>query len=142
MLFRSGFGCACHGNGAWIRKPAPAWHLLPVALGGTLPNEYAEHSPALLACHAQRVAAGFPGLLGMLSSVELYDHPPVRPRWDRRGNTGLLTWCVRDLGWVVDGAGDGPEIGEAGKSCADAAAIAAGYALLDADGLRLPPVAP
>ena len=128
-------------------RGSPAWHLLPVALGGQLPAEYAHHSAALLACFATRVAAGMGGIVDVLPSwrwISKYGR-----HW-RRGDT--LDVRERDVlseGWHAgwrcrrERCAAGPETGEAGKFAADAAALAAGFALLDEGGvLRLPPITP
>ena len=136
----------CRGS-EWVRKPAPAWHLLPVAEGGSLPAEYAHHSAALLACFATRVAAGMGGIVDVLPSwrwISKYGR-----HW-RRGDT--LDVRERDVlseGWHAgwrcrrERCAAGPETGEAGKFAADATALVAGFALLDdGDVLRLPPTTP
>ena len=136
----------CRGS-EWVRKPAPAWHLLPVAEGGSLPAEYAHHSAALLACFATRVAAGMGGIVDVLPSwrwISKYGR-----HW-RRGDT--LDVRERDVlseGWHAgwrcrrERCAAGPETGEAGKFAADATALVAGFALLDEGGvLRLPPIPP
>ena len=127
-------------------RGSPAWHLLPVAEGGSLPAEYAHHSAALLACFATRVAAGMGGIVDVLPSwrwISKYGR-----HW-RRGDT--LDVRERDVlseGWRAgwrcrrERCAAGPETGEAGKFAADAAALVAGYALLDDDVLRLPPSPP
>ena len=127
-------------------RGSPAWHLLPVAEGGSLPAEYAHYSAALLACHATRVAAGMGGIVDVLPSwrwISKYGR-----HW-RRGDT--LDVRERDVlseGWHAgwrcrrERCAAGPETGEAGKFAADAAALVAGYALLDDDVLRLPPSPP
>ena len=53
----------------WVRQPAPAWHLLPRALGGALDDALARHSPAMLAYHATDVARGGPGLSMLVIST-------------------------------------------------------------------------
>ena len=153
VVVSSGKRCTtCGGTGTigtgWLRKPAPAWHLLPKALGGTLPDEYAAHTPALLSCHAARVAAGQPGLVVLFPYRVL---PEGITRYRDDGGP-LLSVCKEGTAEVGRGwwfklayadygaTAAGPENGEAGKLLADAAALAAGYALIDGETLRLPEV--
>ena len=143
----------CHGSG-YLRKPAPAWHLLPATEGGTLPATLAEHSPALLARHARIVAAGGEGIVGVLGewvfngggSVDTWCRFAVVGEDPSPGNIGLVALDTLDYtrnpvrGWWRYGGPLGPETGAAGRACADAAALAAGYALLTDGVLVLPPV--
>ena len=135
----------CRGS-EWVRKPAPAWHLLPVAEGGSLLDEHAKHSPVLLACHATRVAAGMGGIVDVLPSwrwISKYGR-----HWLRGDTLDVRERDVLSEGWHAgwrcrrERCAAGPETGEAGKFAADAAALVAGYALLDDDVLRLPPSPP
>ena len=136
--------CICRGTG-YLRQPAPAWHLLPTTEGGTLDGSLAAHSPALLAAHAQMVAIG-KGLLGVLGNWRPADSMPerqFRPRWAPGCNNDNAYTICEPRGWRYGFCYEvgGPETGDAGKAKADAAAIEAGYALLESDGtLRLPGV--
>lgn len=144
-----------------LRPPAPAWHLLPVKYGGQLPDSLAQHSAALLACHARRVAAGKGGIVDILHPwrESRYRHPPAKEialhafrsvlgsEGGAAGCTVLNESSIAENGWSWAGPAQvviesrwvrGPETGEAGKACADAAAIAAGYVLIDGDTLRVP----
>lgn len=118
-----------------VRPPAPAWHLLPPGESATpLPPEWAPHAPALLACHVARVVAGLPGIRRVL------------PPWERDG--GASHRMATDTAWACEVTADGwacsygwshgPETGPAGMAAADAAALAAGCALMNADGPVLP----
>lgn len=123
----------------------PAWHLLPVCEGGSLPDAFAQHSSALLAWHARDVAAGGRGVVGVLGEW-CVDRNPDRvlhiryPLIDEHGCAFARDVVRADgVAWTIkrrqyqDAIACGPETGEAGKSAADAAARAAGYALLDGD---------
>lgn len=145
------YPCAdCSGTG-YLRPPAPAWHCLPVALGGALHFTAAQHSAALLACSAWRVKAGLGPVRGPLGAWALYDYG-MAPRkvWQRAvpgvGDAVVSVWedCVYHHGWTFDPSCSanrlhGDEIGAPGRACADAAALAAGFACIDDDGsLTLP----
>lgn len=132
---------SCAGTG-WLRKPAPAWHLLPVALGGTLPNENAWAVPALLDAHARRVLAGKGPMCAVVrpwgqpgSHAVYMDRPTVAGE----GAVQYAPYSVPNRHWHgwSSGFARGPETGEVGKAAADAAALAAGFALLDGDVLRV-----
>lgn len=118
-----------------VRPPAPAWHILPSGETATpLPPEWAPHAPALLACHVARVAAGLPGVRRAL------------PPWEQDGGASYrmatyTKWAceVTADGWACSsGWSHGPETGPAGMAAADAAALAAGFALMNAGGPVLP----
>jgi hypothetical protein len=72
----------CNGSG-YLRRPAPAWHLVTPDEGGTLLVAHSQHSAALLAHHALDVARGGRGV------VEVWERLPQRgadnagARWRR-----------------------------------------------------------
>lgn len=73
----------------WVRKPAPAWHLLPISEGGQLPDELAHFAPALLAGHVRLVEAGKVGIRGVLGewdTTRLCYGNPRPPGADEYGN--------------------------------------------------------
>lgn len=137
--------CArCSGTG-YLRRPAPAWHLLPRRLGGQLPDDLAAHAAVLLARHAEIVAAGGEGIKNILGAWQK-DASGV---WWRLSVLGLGGGYFCDAeehrhnpalsGWgIYNRLLYGHETGEAGKAAADGVALADGYALLDGDGIRLP----
>lgn len=132
----------------YLRQPAPCWHLLPQSEVGPegLPPELAPHAPELVACHVALVLAGRPGIVGVLDKWG-----EERWVWFRNGLEGhQRVWVYKTADDVEDG-GDGwalgrpskatpkgPETGDAGRACADAAALAHGYALRNPDGLVCP----
>lgn len=104
--------CPCETG--WQRAPVATSHLMPRCEGGSLPDDIAHHAPALLVAHALSVAAGGRGIVGLLSAPSR-GTPTVR---------SLLSPGDTWPGYRV---------------ATDAEALAAGYALLDADGtLHLP----
>jgi hypothetical protein len=142
-------------------RGTPIWHLLPTSEGGTLPASYVEHSAALIACSVARVAVGLGPVVDVLGPYRYGCRPAFRnPKHDmasvsapfaRMGGAALTVAKKRAKGTVVPWRwtfGAFPEMvtGTAsdeagGKSAADAAALAAGFALA-ADALVLPwPVA-
>lgn len=130
-------GCphGCAGTG-YLRKPAPCAHLMPRAELGTLPDDLARHAPFLLAHHARSVAAGGPGVTMIVSE---WKHNPHDTLWTWRRNQVPLTRpgpqvSIGTYGWSIGGPMGGTETGDAGKAAADAASLAAGYALVDGDG--------
>lgn len=139
--------------------PACRW-MLPAADLGELADEYAGHSAALLACSAWRVAAGMGPIVGVLGawSVEGDGRPrrrsvaPVVDRWfavvvDRLSPMSdhdapfwaLVDNTVRDRWGGLVHQSRGPETGAPGRAAADAAALAAGFALLGGDASLLLP---
>jgi hypothetical protein len=127
-----------------MHTTAPAWHLLPVSEGGQLPDSLAEHSPLLLACHVARVVMGVCGIVGVLGKWyrDAYMVRDARDCLTRRQDAvvslisasaanGSPTWQVDDE--HGSGVAFGTEVDEAGRACADAAALAAGFALLSND---------
>lgn len=125
-----------------------AWHLLPKAEGGRLSNEYAAASPALLAAHALRVAAGKGGVCALGPYRTAYGRRDVALRVrERLGDSyepPAFPVRVREDGsWIVDCFTSPNEVEgtEGGTTHADAAALDVGYALFGADGaLYLPEV--
>lgn len=135
--------CLC--DDGYLRKPAPAWHLLPVKYGGQLPDSLAQHSAALLGCHARRVAAGKEtlGLLGNWRPADSMPERQFRPRWTPDGNNDNAYTICEPRGWRYGFCKEcgGPETGDAGMALADEAALKAGWALVDVDlngPLRVP----
>lgn len=137
---------ACNGTG-YLRKPAPAWHLLPVKFGGTFPDFYENDCPALLACHATSVAGGGMGIVDILSPWVEHDDCWIRKSVIHHGN-GLYAKKQYSPtfvhGWqngIIPGDGNliwrsGDEVGEEAKAILDRDTLAAGYPLLGP--LRLP----
>lgn len=124
----------CRGTG-YLRPPAPAWHCLPVASNGSLPDGLAQHSAALLACSAWRVRAGLGAVRGLL-------------RWQSWGTAGMMPGFTRyDLRDVVVGGnpyaavvgrkgGRGALLDERAET--QAKALADGWAVLTPDTVLLP----
>lgn len=119
--------CACAGTG-YLRKPAPAYHLVTAEFGGQLPAGYAEHSAALVACHATRVAAGILGPQGFRGVGGIRSVPAEI----RRVNGA----------WVTDGfAFNTVDEAEQHRRQWCDSKLAAGFAMVETDGtLRLPGV--
>ena len=141
----------CHGSG-YLRRPSSVRHLMPAGEGGDLPDALAQHAPALLAHHALDVAAGGRGVVGVIPTAwrDVFDGHACRDH-NEGGPFCVARATPNPIGdgwWFKRGYYDphatakGPETGDAGKSCADAAALSSGYALVDEDGdgggLRLP----
>jgi hypothetical protein len=105
----------CQGRG-WLRKPAPAWHLLSESDGGRLSLPEGEHAPALLARHARIVAAGGLGIRGV-----------------HRREAGLVDFMP--FGYeVLSGAGLPP------RRWTMSERLANGYAVIEDGALHLPPL--
>lgn len=103
----------CSGTG-YLRRPSDVRHLLPVAELGTLPDEHAQHSPALLAWHAEDVGRGGRGVVGVYGPREMH---PRHPAYYRRT--------------LLSGVGEpeiAPHMEEA--DARDAEKLASGYTLL------------
>lgn len=154
---------SCRGTG-YLRPPAPARHLLPVSELGDLPDALAVESAGLLACHVARVLAGLGGVQGVfedwknpgraiVNAVQRWPSGEYASRWclssDLRLEVGSLIlgrhdyrpgwWLVEnDLGRRQGPRASGPETGPAGMAAADRAALLAGFALHNADGMVLP----
>jgi hypothetical protein len=162
---RQSCGCA---NGH-LRPPHPVRHLLPAQEMGDLPPEHPEWSPGLLACSAWRVSVGLNPVVGILGEYSRSHGTRNRSVISGKGGGWGFVLRVFDSareladvrtqggsfedfpGWrCAPGEIDkpaplwwkssfGPETGDAGKAAADAAALAAGFALANADGtLTLP----
>lgn len=131
----------CNGTG-YTRKPDPIWHLLPATESPTgLPPELAASSPGLIACSVARVAVGLGVVRGVLlpwherrtgAYRSTVDGPDPDSPWEARVLRTPLQGG-RAVSWQAV-AGSGPEPGDAGKALADAAALAAGFALVNAAG--------
>lgn len=127
----------CSGTG-YLRKPAPAAHLLPVSELGTLPDGFARHSPRLLQAHAESVAGGGPGVVGVLGEWEwtALDYGA----WARQ----VLSEAGREARGVrgcVYRAGRPDSFGESAgdRAIVDERHLAAGWATIDpGPTLRLP----
>jgi hypothetical protein len=136
----------CAGTG-YLRPPADVFRWLPTGEGGQTRPEW---SPGLLACSAWRVARGLGSIVGVAGEWTISDDCSMRVSPDDEG------WVVCYVGpngnrpasgnwtpgWTLYARGRvvacGPETGDLGRSLADRAALAAGYALADGDGLVLP----
>lgn len=151
----------CHGTG-YLRPPAPAWHLLPVACGGSLPDALAGHSAGLLACSAWRMRAGMGPIVKVLP--EWTRHSGRAEDWARTGaNDGRYLhvsaggsmsgtswdtertwvpwwrWRLSSFATHFVTVAEGQESSvEDAKRAADAAALQHGHALLDGPDIRLP----
>jgi hypothetical protein len=141
----AGRDSACKGSG-YLRRPTDLRHLLADGLG-TLPADLARFAPELLACSAERMARGLGPVAGVLRPWEtcgLYD--VRRGPWkfaciigNRSNSDGwnLYVPPVRDFYGATPHL-SGPEIGPEGRAAADRAALAAGFALVNADGIVCP----
>jgi hypothetical protein len=152
------YGCPdCSETGK--RTPTPIWHLLPTTEGGTLAAEYAAHSAALIACSVARVAVGLGVVRGVLGAwAEWQGSTERRGRVIRVWRGGLKRKSATSNGsahvawnrwYLTDDACQTEERDHAAHptenvweayACAriDAAALAAGFALLGANGIALP----
>jgi hypothetical protein len=115
---------------------------LPLNEGGQARPEW---SPGLLACSGWRVARELGPVVG-LSGDWFYDERD-RKWWRAPLVKHAHNIFVDDDGWTILGysrtgtpyvIASGPETGDLGRSLADRAALAAGFALADGDGLVLP----
>lgn len=140
--------CVQCGETGWTRPPRPCFHLLPRVEGGSLPDEYVQHAPVLLVAHARDVAAGGPGIVGVLKTwAPVPGYPDSGARWlmsgepleAREGRYGSVT---EEQGWSLVNACSvrayGPETCDAGMAAADRAALAHHYALIDGASVRVP----
>ena len=128
------YGCPDCSESGWLRPPRPCRHLLAPALS--------PHHAVLLAQHARIVAAGGVGIVGVLlpwddDGDERWGVQHLGPE-DRRVSAfiGAPSWAIHHP--TQGRLAHGPETGDAAKAAADAAALRLGFALLDADGIRLP----
>lgn len=141
---------SCLGSG-WDRPPAPVRHLVPRAELGDLPDEHSVHSAALLTAHALDIAAGGRGVVGVLGPWvnQTGDAYPKGSRgWGREVVAGERPWpCwvhapewrAGTFQWYVGQThASGSESGHEGRRLADEAALSAGFALIEPDGIRLP----
>ena len=140
---------ACNGSG-YLRKPADIGPIIEAELRGDItPTEAA----GLVWCSLLRVAAGVKPARAIVSEY-------MTPKWADRvmfarhiprdslcADGGRLVCIVEHDGWYLQPPHDpysrrnvphGPETGDAGKSAADTAALAAGYALREPGALLLP----
>lgn len=140
-----GVDCArCTARG-YLRLPSPVRHLLDGPLGD-LPAEMAGHSAELIACSVARVLVGLGPVAGVLEEWR-----EDRWTWYRDGLEGhQRVWVFKTReGVEPDGNGwalgrptkrgpRGPETGALGKSAADRASLAAGFAYVEGGMLVAP----
>lgn len=97
---------------------------------------WAEDQPQVLAWSVLSVARGGRSLFGLLPMWA----PESRDNSDWDETRGWIA-CIGADGWSIAFVGtSGPETGPEGRAAADRAALAAGYALRNDDGLTLPPL--
>lgn len=130
-------GGAQHVRGTgYTRQPVNVEHFRPSPNNG-LPDW---QCAGLIACSVARIAAGLGPVHGVMQPWRRWLDRSMRECW--RGRVLHLDQAscnVNDtFGWRVNQGKWQPETGEEGKAKADAAALDAGYALLDGDVLRLP----
>jgi hypothetical protein len=141
----------CNGTG-YTRPPHDLTPFLPTTLpGGRIAS--VEHSAALLVASVRGIVAGVGPVVGVLGAWTFRPFGPwatTEGTWDRarldgadaRGARVTLATAPRHgmvyRGWRMGPSCEGPETDDAGRACADRAALAHRFALLDADTLTLP----
>ncbi len=125
----------CKGTG-YTRQPHDLREFLPVSLGGGFAS--VEHSAGLLIASVEGILMGVGPVRGPLPSwVRESDGA-----WCRSANQFEYVLRVDENGWCCaldfDRDARGPETGEQGKVCADRAALAHRYALMNDCVLALP----
>lgn len=102
-----------------------------------------EVSAALWWANVARVDAGLAPLAGM--PLPPWNGKPYAQYGDIRGYgrghlvaVGKGSQFEHPKGWLAPGGARGPEVGDEGRACADAAALRAGCALLNPDHVLLP----
>lgn len=122
----------------------PAWHLRDIASGGTLTVQVAAEAVAWSVVSVERGGRVLRGLTGAWD-----DSWDVRwmiaglgtgsPLCTASGSVSTPSgWSVRISGVPHERWLHGPETGPLGRAAADAAALTAGFGLLNPDGLTLP----
>lgn len=126
--------------------------LLPVHTAEIRGNITSGEAAGLMWCNVLRRDAGLPIVQGWLScwkAMGTADDGPGTRRVECHHRTGDATaevgWCYQyrhsyHLGWRLHDGASGPELDEAGRAAADAAALAAGYALREPGGILLLPL--
>jgi hypothetical protein len=140
----------CNGT-SYTRPPHDLTPFLPTTLpGGRIASP--EHSAALLVASVRGIVVGVGPVVGVLGE---WRHSPRDTQWTwgrwslTRATHARPELAVNARGWAqpaemairMRSAHDlehGPETGAEGRTCADRAALAHRFALLDADTLTLP----
>jgi hypothetical protein len=125
----------------YTRPPHDLTPFLPTTLpGGRIAS--AEHSAAMLVASVRGIVAGVGPVAGVLggwrrNARAVFGRPPHDFRLLLGQPENPPVRVIDGLGWFFT-PHHGPETGAEGRACADSAALAHRFALLDADTLTLP----
>ena len=135
--------CGAHtdkGEIGYLRKPAPVWHLLDAERAGILSPE---HVGIAIGWSVRSVAAGGEVLRGVLPEWRTQTHEDwsTSMRGDPASDVLVIVGTER-WGLYVNGpcVAGGPETGPEGRSCADRAALLAGFGYIEAGALVVPEI--